>query len=132
MNAVWSLGQAMRDATDVENGIEIFEGIESGVVAEGALAAKFVEVHVAFQNDFRVGRDFEVNGFAFHQLNWLLAEKSGNEIFLNVGRGRHDGGEGESGIGADGNGDFHFSAAAFAFDEHRAARGASHDVNRGR
>ena len=98
----------MRDAGDVENGIEIFERVEAGVIAEGAFGAEFVEVDVAFEDDFGVGGDFQVDGFAFDQFDRLLAEEAGDEVLLDVGRRGNDGGEGESGIGADGDRNFHF------------------------
>ena len=82
---------AVGDAGDVEDGIEIFERVEAGVVAEGAFAAEFVEIDVAFENDLRVGGNFEVHGLALHQLDRLLAEEAGDEIFLDVGRGGDDG-----------------------------------------
>ena len=35
----------------MKHGIEVFERVEAGVVAEGALAAEFVEMNVAFENN---------------------------------------------------------------------------------
>ena len=121
---------AVRDAGDVEDGIEIFERIEAGVVAEGAFGAEFVEMDVAFENDLRCGGNFEVNGLALHQFDGLLAQESGDEIFLDIGRRGNDGGKCDGGIGADGDGNFHFAPETIAFDQDRAARGAGHDVHR--
>ena len=42
---------AMRDAGDMKDRVLIFEGVEAGVIAEGALGAEFVEVDVAFEHD---------------------------------------------------------------------------------
>ncbi len=106
---------AMGDAGDVEDGIEIFERVEAGVIAERAFGAEFVEVDVAFEDDFGVGGDFEIDGFALHQLDRLLAQEAGDEIFLDIGRSGNDGGERDRGIGADGDGDFHFARGAVAF-----------------
>jgi hypothetical protein len=36
----------------MENGIKIGQGIKAGVIAEGAFHAEFVEIDVAFQNNF--------------------------------------------------------------------------------
>ena len=47
----------MRDAGDMKDRVLIFEGVEAGVIAEGALRAEFVEVDVAFElagNDLAV------------------------------------------------------------------------------
>ena len=99
----------MGDAGDVEDGIEIFERVEAGVIAERALGAEFVEIDVAFENDFGVGGNFQVDGFALHQFDGLLAEEAGDQIFLDVGRRGNDGGESERGIGADGDGDLHLA-----------------------
>ena len=49
-----------------KNRVEIFERVEAGVVSERAFGAEFVEVDVAFENDFAGGRDFEVDGFALY------------------------------------------------------------------
>src|SRR5580698_8247056 len=75
---------AMGNATDVEDGIKIFERVEAGVVAEGALGAEFVEVNVAFENDFGGSGDFEIDGLALDEFDGLLAEEAGDEIFLDV------------------------------------------------
>ncbi len=87
---------AMGDAGEVEDGIKIFERVEAGVVAEGAFGAEFVEVDVAFENDFGGGGNFEIDGLALHQLDRLLAQESGDEIFLDVRRRGNDGGEGDA------------------------------------
>ena len=82
------------DAGDVEDGILVFERVEAGVVSEGALGAEFVEVDVALENDFGVGGNFEIDGLALHEFDGLLAKEPGDDVFLDVGRGGDDGGEG--------------------------------------
>ena len=76
------------------------------MVAEGAFGAEFVELDVAFEDDFGVGGDFEIDGFALDQFDGLFAEEAGDEELLDFRRGGDDGGEGGGGIGADGYGDF--------------------------
>ena len=44
----------MRDAGDVEDRILVFERVEAGVIAEGALGAEFVQIDVAFEDDLGV------------------------------------------------------------------------------
>ena len=62
----------------MQDRVEVFERVETGVVAEGALGAEFVEVDVAFENDFAGGGDFEIDGFAFDQFDGSGAEEAGN------------------------------------------------------
>ena len=62
---------AMGDAGDVEDGIVVLQGVEAGVVAEGAFGAELVEADVAFEDDFGVGGDFEVDGLALDELDGL-------------------------------------------------------------
>jgi len=69
-----------------------------------ALGAELVERDVAFEDDFGVGGDFEVDGFALHELEGFFAEEAGDEELFNFGRSGNDGGEGGGGIGADGYG----------------------------
>jgi len=115
----------------VEDRIKIFERVEAGVVAEGALGAEFVEVNVALENDFGGGGNFEIDGLALHQFDWLLAEEASDEIFLDVGRRRDDGGESDGGVGADSDGDFHFAGGSVVGKD-GAAGGAGHKINRRR
>ena len=100
---------AVRDAGDVENGIEIFERVEAGVIAERAFGAKFVEIHVAFEHDLAGGGYFEVDGFAFHQIDGSAAQESGDQVFLDLGRRGNDRRKGHGRIGADGDRDLHLS-----------------------
>ena len=48
-----------------------------------------------------------------------LAEESGDEIFLDIRRRGNDGGKCDRGIGADGDGNFHFAAGPIAVGEYR-------------
>ena len=63
----------MRDTGQVKDRVLVFERVEAGVVAEGALRAQFIKVHMAFENDFRSCGDLKVNRLALNQLQWLLA-----------------------------------------------------------
>jgi hypothetical protein len=91
---------AMSDASDVKDGIEIFERVETGVIAEGAFGAKFVEIDVTLENDFAGRGNFEVDSFASNEFDRGGAKESGDQIFLDVGRGRNNGGESNCGVGA--------------------------------
>jgi hypothetical protein len=68
----------MRDALDVEDRVEIFEGVEAGVVSKGALSAELVEVDIAFEDNLAGGGDFEVDGFAFDEFNGSCAKEAGD------------------------------------------------------
>src|SRR5579864_2011862 len=122
---------AMRNAGDVEDGVEIVQRIETGVVAERAFGAELVEVDVAFENDFSVGWDFEIDRLALDEFDGLLAEEAGDQEFFNVGRGGDNGAEGERGIGTNGDGNVHFAGGHGLVGELGATRRASHDVDRG-
>ena len=123
----------MRDAGDVEDGIEIFERVEAGVIAERAFAAKFVEIHVAFEHDLAGGRHFEVDGLALHQIDRRSAEKSGDQVFLDLGRRGNDGRKSHRRIGADGDRDFHLPGRTFALGKNAdPPETARHDVDRRR
>ena len=63
------------------------------MIAEGAFGAEFVEIDVAFEDDLGVGGDFQIDGLALHQFDRLLAEESGDDVLLDVGRRGHYGGE---------------------------------------
>ena len=56
----------MRHAGDMKNRIFVFEGIKACVVAERAFGAQFVEVDVAFEHDFGIRRNLEIDRLAFH------------------------------------------------------------------
>src|SRR3954467_3251452 len=101
------------------------------MVAEGALQAKFVEIHVPFQDDFTRSRDFEIDGLAFDQLNGCTAEKTANEILLDFRRGRNNGRKSYGWVGSNRDRDLHFSRRAIAIRDNRAPRGASHHIKRG-
>ena len=81
----------MRNAGNVEYWIVVFERVEAGVVSEWPFGAQLVEFYVTFQNDFSRRRNFQVNGFALHQLDRLLTKESGNQVFLHIRRRRNDG-----------------------------------------
>src|ERR1051326_8431421 len=84
---------AMRDATQMKDRVEIFQRVEAGVIAEGPFAAEFVEVNVAFENDFAAGGNFEIHGFALDEIDRAAAQEAGNQVFLNLRRCGNDGGE---------------------------------------
>src|ERR1700687_290437 len=119
----------MRDAGNVKDGIKIFERVEAGVVAEGALAAKLVEIHIAFEDDFAGCWDLKVDGFTFHEIHGSAAQEAGDQVFLNFGWRRNDGGKSDGRFGTDGDGDFHFAGWTVAFGKDAAAGTARHDVD---
>ena len=116
---------AMGDAGEVEDRVVIGHGVEAGVVAERAFAAEFAEFDVAFEDDFGVGGDFEVDGFALDDLDRLAAQEAGDHELFNFGRRGDDGGKSECRIGANGDGDFEPRAFQIADGDLRnAADGA--------
>jgi hypothetical protein len=123
----------MGDAGEMEDGVLVGEGVEAGVVAEGALGAELAQFDVAFEDDFSVGGDLEIDGFALDDFDGGAAQEAGDEVLLDFGRGGDDGGEGGGGIGADGYGDFETRAAEIAeSDLGKAADGVSRGWRRRR
>ncbi len=117
---------AVGDAGEMEDGVVVGEGVEAGVVAEGALGAEFAQLDVAFEDDFGVGGDLEIDGLALDDFDGLAAQEAGDQVLLDLGRGGDDGGKGGGGIGADGDGDFEARAFQIAErDLRQAADGAS-------
>src|SRR5258708_19655134 len=74
----------MRDAGEVEDGIEILQRVETSVIAEWALSAEFIKVDVTFEYDFARGGDLQVASFALDEIDWGSAPGSGDWIFLNI------------------------------------------------
>ena len=97
---------AVGDAGEMEDGVVVLHGVEAGVIAEGALGAEFAEVDEAFEDVLGVGGDFKVDRLGLDEFEGFLAEEAGDEVLLDLGGGGDDGGEGGSGVGADGYGDF--------------------------
>src|SRR6266404_6921458 len=101
------------------------------MIAEGAFGPEFIQVHVSLQHDLGIGWNFQVDGFALHQFDRLLAQESGDNELLNVRRSGHNRGESQRRLCADGYGYVHSSAWPLSDREHRASRRTSHDVHCG-
>ena len=97
---------AMRDAGEVKDRVLIRHRVEAGVVAEGTFAAQLAQFDVAFEHDLGVRRNFEIDGFALHNLDGLAAQESGDHELLDFRRRRHDGRKRGRRIGADGHRNF--------------------------
>ncbi len=98
------------------------------MVAEGAFAAQLAELDVALEDDFGVGGDFEIDGFALDDLDGLAAQEAGDHELFDFRRRGDDGGKGGCRIGADGDGDFEPRAFQVAErDLRQAADGAVGD-----
>src|SRR5436190_2919389 len=78
------------DAGDVKDGILIGKAVKAGVVAEGSFRAQLVEVHIAFEDDLSIGGHFEVHSFAFHELDRLLAQETGDDELFDLRWSRND------------------------------------------
>lgn len=103
----------MGDGGNVENGVEVRQGVIAGVITKGSFHAKgFGGVDIAFNHEIGIGRDFEVVGFAFDEFDGFFAQVTGQEVFIHaVGQWR-GGAEWEDGVATEENGDGH-SLAAF-------------------
>lgn len=94
------------DGGDVKDRELSGEAVVAGVVTEGAFELAFVGVDIAFDDEFAVGGDFDVYGFAFDGLDAFSAEESGEEDFVNSRGEGGDGGEVVDGVSAEADGDF--------------------------
>src|SRR5258707_13904659 len=86
-------------------------------------------MHVAFEDDLGGGGNFEVYRFALYQLYRLLAEKAGDQIFLNIGWSRDDRGKSDGGGGAAKDRDLHFAGRMVPFPQDLSFRNNGHDAN---
>src|ERR1700687_53145 len=83
----------------MKDGVFSFKGIEACVVPEGALRAHFVEVDIALENNLRIGRYFELIGFALYQFNGLLLQEAAEHHLVQVRGYREDSAERGGGVG---------------------------------
>ena len=59
----------MRDRSEMKDGI-IFDGsVVTGVIAERTFRPHFARLHVTFENEIDIGRNFEIDRFARNQLD---------------------------------------------------------------
>jgi hypothetical protein len=69
----------------------IGERVQPGVIAERPFAPALARLNVAFEHDLRVGRHFEIDGPALHQLDAALAEDAGEHQLVEPFRHRRGG-----------------------------------------
>ena len=87
----------MRDGRDVKHRIRLGQGVITGVIAERPFVAQRLRrVHVAFDDEIRVGGNFQVVGLAFDQFDGFFAEITGQQKFIQAIRQRRGGGKGET------------------------------------
>ena len=103
----------MGDALYVEDRKLAFEGVEAGVVAEGPFGAHLADFDVAFEDDFGVGRDFEIHCFAGDEVHRVSAQEAGEHELVHIGRDGKNAGQRGGWVCADGNGDFEFAIGIF-------------------
>ena len=77
---------AARNAGQVKDRERLFQRVVAGVIAEGAFGAPLGRIDEAFQHVFAVGGDFQVVGFALHQVDRLVAQPTREEQLVDVGR----------------------------------------------
>ena len=77
----------------MKNRIRIKGGIETGVIAEGALVAQFARLHVSFQNEINICRDLQIYRFTAKELYRSFANKTRKQHFIQSVWQRRCGGE---------------------------------------
>ena len=79
----------MRDRGEMEDRVIIDRGVEAGVIAERSFRPHLARLDVAFEDEIDVGRDFEIDRLALHQLDGFLAQEAGEENLIEpIGQGR--------------------------------------------
>lgn len=96
------------DGRDMEHGVGLGQGVESGVIPERTLLSwGFGGVYIALDDDVGIGWHFQVDGFAFYEVDRFPSEVAGEKEFVQaVGQGG-GGAEGEDGVAAEDDGDGH-------------------------
>ena len=75
----------MRDAGHVKHGIVVGQRIKSRVVAERPLMAQRLgRIDIAFDDNIRVSRNFDIHGYTVKQFDAFLAQKSGKENLIDL------------------------------------------------
>ena len=60
---------AMRDRGQMKDRIILDRGVITGVIAERSFRPHLARLDIAFEDEIGIGRNFEVDRFAFHQLD---------------------------------------------------------------
>src|ERR1051326_137870 len=117
----------MSNAGQMQDRIEVFKRIKPSVIAKRAFSAKLIQINVTLKNNFRIRRNFEVDSFAFHQLNRLLPKEPSNDVFLNIRRRRHNRRKSKRRISPNSNRNARLSRGKI-FGKNRPTRSPRHDV----
>src|SRR6266540_4099483 len=84
---------SMSDAGHMKNRIIVGERVKAGVVAKRTLPTKLLGgSDVALDDDIRIGRDLDIDRDAFYQFNAFLAQKTGEQDFIDLIGQRRSGG----------------------------------------
>ena len=114
----------MRDACDVEDRVLVRHGVEARVIAKRPFRPQLAEVHIALENVLRVRRHLEIDRLALHQLHRLAAQKSRNQVLLDIGRRGHNRRKRRRRIGPNRHSDLHPPSINFAQRRRRNRRRA--------
>ena len=78
----------MCDRRQMEDRIIFNRSVETGVIAERSFRPHFARLHVTFEDEIDIGRNFEIDGLARNKLDRFLSEKSGEKNFVQaIGQG---------------------------------------------
>ena len=103
VNGIFSVG----DSGEMKDRIIPVLRVITGVVAERPFQPHFRRVDVALQNNFCIGRNFQVHRLAFHQRYACLADKTGEKKLINTIRQGSGSGITRCRISTERNRDFH-------------------------
>src|SRR5205807_10165487 len=75
---------AMSDAGYMKDRVFVFQRIESRMVAKGAFGAQLIQLYISFEDDFGIGRDFQIHGLeGYVKLDELRTEGDRKSTRLN-------------------------------------------------
>src|SRR6267142_2857163 len=77
----------------MKNGVLPFQRIKTRVISERTLGSHFVQIDVALQHDFRIGRHFQIIRLASHHLHRFAPQKTREHHLVQIRRDRQHAGK---------------------------------------
>src|SRR5437763_787790 len=85
---ILNTGRKMRNRSDMKHRVVLARGIESGVITERPFRPHLTGLDIPFKDEVDVGRNFDIDRLAFHELDRFPAQESGEENLIKPVRQR--------------------------------------------
>ena len=72
----------MGDRCQMKDRVILNRSVESSMIAERAFRSHFPRLHKSLQHEIGIGRNFDIDSFALHQLDRFFAQESGEQDFV--------------------------------------------------